>query len=220
MVMADDSVMHIVQLLIVDEYPHSRRSLESDFAALPDIALVSAVASTDDALRLFDSHQLEVILLSLSIPALDMVKCIKQLLTAAERARQPIQIILYSSSRDPLLIALALEGGAVNYLHQSVDTPELIASIRSAAGRDGIKSPDAVSVYDDKLVRSYLDLSEAERDVLLLLMQGLSNKAIAAFRKTAVSTVKKHMSSIFAKLDVKTRAKALSAMMKNRLTDD
>jgi NarL family two-component system response regulator LiaR len=116
----------------------------------------------------------------------------------------------------------ALKAGALSYLLKNVSAAELATAIRGAiAGRPSL-SPEAAQV----LIRDLTapegratgdDLTQSERQVLALMVDGLSNKAIAVQLTVSLSTVKFHVSNILSKLNAGSRTEAVSLALKQKL---
>ncbi len=220
MLLFDSSVTRLIRLIIIDDHPISRRGLARELSEQVDLVIQGAFDNIHDALPQMGALKPDVIVLGLSLPITPMLDCIRQLLVTALDEAISVRIVLYSLSCDPLLIALAIESGVFGYVDHSQDMPILVEMIRSTSSDNVSISGRGQMALQDPLVKGFLQLSRAERDVLLLLLiQGAGNNKIADERSTAVSTVKKHMSSIFRKIGVKNRAGAIALLLKNRFTD-
>ncbi len=220
MLLFDSSVTRLIRLIIIDDHPISRRGLARELSEQVDLVIQGTFDNIHDALPQMGALKPDVIVLGLSLPITPMLDCIRQLLVTALDEAISVRIVLYSLSCDPLLIALAIESGVFGYVDHSQDMPILVEMIRSTSSDNVSISGRGQMALQDPLVKGFLQLSRAERDVLLLLLiQGAGNNKIADERSTAVSTVKKHMSSIFRKIGVKNRAGAIALLLKNRFTD-
>jgi NarL family two-component system response regulator LiaR len=113
-----------------------------------------------------------------------------------------------------------LQAGAIGYLLKDVSADELVQAIRAAhAGRSTL-SPEAAQALVHAASQPPapgLDLTEREREVLALMVEGLNNTQIAARLTVSPSTVKSHVSNILAKLGVASRTEAVSLALRNHI---
>jgi len=217
-----ETFQHAVRVVVVDDHPITQRGLMRELSTQPDLNMIAAFNTIESLLSNLAGLHPDVILLDLALPILPLIQCIHDIFKhALELDITPYpRIVLYSVSRDALLIALTIEAGAYGYLHQSHDVDALSSMIRDAVRGVPFSSDVLTQAQADPSVRGYLKLTRAERGVLSSLVKsGARNDAIADVRDTATSTVKKHMSAIFAKLEVQNRAGAMALMLKNRLTE-
>jgi NarL family two-component system response regulator LiaR len=198
-----------IRVLIVDDHAVVRTGLKFFVQAFDGLELVGEAASGEQALRLCEQIQPDVVLMDLVMPGMDGVAA-----TRAVRQRYPdIQIIALTSFRDEELVQGALAAGAIGYLLKDVSADDLAAAIRAArAGRPTL-APEATQALIKGTTHAPPpghDLTPREREVLSLMVEGLSNPEIARRLVIGLSTVKFHVSSIFSKLGVASRAEAIT----------
>ncbi len=137
------------------------------------------------------------------------------------RERFPqVRIIALSSSNDAMTVATAARAGAVGYLSKSTSNDELATAIRAAAEGKPAFSPRAIQALIEVATlppEPHYQLTERERSVLRLLVEGKNNIEIALLLGISRSTVKYHVSAIIAKLGVSNRAEAVAVGLKHRL---
>lgn len=202
----------MVSVVIVDDEALIRSGFELILSAAPD---VDVVATTDGmhAVELIAQHQPDVVLLDIRMPGKDGLAVLAELMAADW---SPVVAMLTTFDADEY-IASALRLGAAGFLLKDTDPIQLPAMVRSLAA-GGLVLSDKVS---PKVIAGYLadpldrvaaskvgSLSEREVDVLLLVARGHSNGEIASRLYSSVGTVKDQVSSILAKLSVKTRVEA------------
>ena len=207
-----------IRVLVADDHAMVRRGLATFLRAFDDLQLVGEAADGNEVASRCEETHPDVILMDLKMPGVDGVEA-----TRAVRARFPsVQVIALTSFREEGLVQSALQAGAISYLLKNVSAEELAAAIRAAhAGRSTL-APEAT----DDLVQSTAkvaapghDLTPREREVLALMVQGLSNTAIAEHLFVSRSTAKAHVSSILAKLDVTSRTEAVALTVQHHVVD-
>ena len=207
-----------IRVLIVDDHPMVRRGLAAFLLAYNDLVLAGQAPGGEEALRLCEQSAPEVVLMDLKMPGMDGVSA-----TRAIRERFPhIQVIALTSFQDEDLVRQALRAGAVSYLLKNVSADELAKAIQSAHTGMSTLAPEAVSALVHASQQASPEvpadaLTPRERDVLALIVEGLSNPAIAKRLVVSRSTVKAHVSHILAKLDVSSRAEAIAVAFQRKL---
>jgi len=131
-----------------------------------------------------------------------------------------IKIIAMTSFEEEQLVQGVLAAGAISYLIKNVTSDELAKAIRDAASGRSTLSPEAARVLIQATrptPQPLFDLTEREKEVLSLVVQGQSNQQIADALVISLATVKAHISSILSKLQVSSRAEASAYALKHKL---
>jgi NarL family two-component system response regulator LiaR len=198
-----------IRVMTVDDHEILRGGVRFLLLAFDDIELVGEAHSGEEALRLCDMVQPDVILMDMMMSGMDGAQT-----TEAIRKRHPqVQVIALTSFHDSDLVQRAIKAGAIGYLLKGVAMDDLAQAIRAAREGRPTLAPEAVQALIEPPETSPepgTDLSERERQVLTLLAAGLSNAEIADQLAVSVAAVKYHVSSILSKLGAANRTEAVT----------
>ncbi|MBV9354023.1 MAG: response regulator transcription factor [Chloroflexi bacterium] len=207
-----------IRVVIVDDHEMVRSGLATFLRVVRDLELVGEAASGDDAVRLCERLQPDVVLMDMVMPGLDGVAT-----TQAVRARCPeTHVVALTSFPEEDLVQRALQAGATSYLLKNVGAAELAAAIRAAHVGKPTLAPEATQALIQRATRPAPpghDLSAREREVLALMKQGFSNRVIAERLIISPSTVDFHVSNILGKLGVASRTEAVALAVQHHLVD-
>jgi NarL family two-component system response regulator LiaR len=207
-----------IRVMLVDDHAVVRSGLAAFLLASDDLELVAEASDGAEAVRLCERSQPDVILMDLIMPRMDGATA-----TRAIRERHPhIQVLILTSFKEENLVQDALKAGAIGYLLKNVTADELADAIRAAYRGRPTLAPEAaqalihVATHANDLPPGH-DLTERERDVLQLMVQGLDNKEIAKSLIVSRSTVKFHVSNILSKLQATSRTEAVALALQHNL---
>ncbi len=206
----------LIRVMLVDDHNVVRSGLATFLRAYDDLELVAEAKNGKEAVSLCREKKPEVILMDLVMPEMDGIGA-----TQAILAEYPeIKIIAMTSFEDEKLVQGVLAAGAISYLIKNVTADELAKAIRDAASGKSTLSPEAARVLVQATrptPHPAFDLTEREREVLQLVVNGYSNQQIAEKLVISLATVKAHISSILSKLQVSSRSEAIAYALKNKL---
>jgi len=208
-----------IRVIAVDDHQVVRGGIKYALLDYDDIELVAEAHSGQDAVRLCQQARPDVVLMDLMMPGMDGVET-----TRAIREQCPeVQILILSSFHDKDLVPRAMQAGAIGYLLKGVSNQDLVEAIRTAHAGEPVLAREAMAA----LVQAATpfpklgdDLSEREREVLALLVQGLSNKEIAERLFVSVATVKYHVRVLLSKLGASSRAEAVALAWQHNLIEE
>jgi NarL family two-component system response regulator LiaR len=193
-----------------------RSGLSTVLSVYDDLKLVGEAGDGEEAVRLCERLQPEVILMDLLMPKMDGVTAIK-----AIKTRWPqIQIIALTSFKEKEYVEGALKAGANGYLLKDVSAEELVNAIRKAVAGQPSLSPEAAQVLMKNVSEPalpYQEMTGREKEILALMVEGMSNNEIAERLIVSQSTVKFHVSNILSKLGVTGRTEAVALAVKHHL---
>jgi DNA-binding NarL/FixJ family response regulator len=197
----------MIRVIVADDHGVLRDGLASVIAAQPDMELVATAANGAEAVDLCRSSAPDVVLMDLEMPVMDGIAATKTIVAEAPDTA----VLVLTSFSDRRRITGALDAGAVGYLLKDASADDVVRGIRTAAGGG--------SPLDPRAARSLLDtnstpdplagISRREREVLVLLLDGMPNKLIARRLEISEKTVKSHLTSIFRAIGVNDRVQAI-----------
>ncbi|MGW3211919.1 response regulator [Streptomyces parvus] len=200
-----------VTLVVVDDHPVVRDGLRGMFTAAPGFEVLGEAANGVDALAVVGELDPDVVLMDLRMPGGGGVAAIAELTRRGARSKVLV-LTTYDTDSDTLP---AIEAGATGYLLKDAPREELFAAVRAAADGRSVLSPAVASRLMTRVRTPAADpaettLSGREREVLVLVARGTTNREIAAELFISEATVKTHLTHVFAKLGAKDRAAAVA----------
>ncbi|GGO33469.1 MULTISPECIES: response regulator [Streptomyces] len=212
-------------VLIADDQPLVRRGLALIFHADPGVTVVGEAGDGQEAIELARSLRPDVVLMDIRMPRLDGVAA-----TAALTEELPECRVLALSTFDmDEYVVGALRAGAAGFLPKDVSPEELVAAVHTVNAGEAAVAPRLLT----RLISAFVtaptprphsappgtrpDLTTRETDVWTLMAKGYDNTEIAEALEISHSTVKNHVTAVFAKLGVRDRAQAVIAAYESAL---
>jgi DNA-binding NarL/FixJ family response regulator len=195
-----------VRVLLADDHGVVRAGLEQLLGTYPDVELVGSARDGSQAVILAEQLHPDVVLMDLSMPELDGVEAIRRIVAASPGRR----CVAFTSFSEHDRIMSALDAGAVGYLMKDSEPEELHRGILAAARGESPLAPKAAQALLTERAdrRPAQELSEREREVLLLVADGYANKQIARRLGISDKTVKAHLTNVFQRIGVGDRTQA------------
>ena len=205
-----------IRVLIVDDHAMVRRGLAAFLKAKPDLLLVGEASNGGEAISLCERLQPDVVLMDLMMPGMGGAEATQVIVNRWPAAR----VIALTSFGDKELVREALAAGALSYLLKNVSAEDLAEAIRSASSGRSTLAAEAVQALvqpEPAAPASKVNLTPREREVLALMVKGLTNPEIAERLVVSRSTAKAHVSNVLSKLGVSNRAEAVALAVQNKL---
>jgi DNA-binding NarL/FixJ family response regulator len=220
--LTDEGLAKAIRVLVVDDHPLFREGVVSLLERVRDVELVGEAGTGEEAIRLAVELSPEVILMDLQMPGIGGIEATREIVNGHPETG----VIVLTMFEDEESAVAALFAGASGYVLKDGDRGSLLRAIRAVAEgevlfaapvwlramnefRKGGRPPQEQVVPPIDKDRMVEELTNRELEVLRLIAQGLHNREIAAQLVISEKTVGNHISSIFAKLQVKNRFQAM-----------
>lgn len=211
----------MIRVVIAEDHNLVRQGIRALLEQSGEVQVVGGAANGEEAIKLVEAHQPDVVVMDLSMPRLDGAQ-------AAERIvdmKLPTQIIILSMHADTTMVQQLLRRGVKGYLLKDAVTEELLLAVRSVSKGKLFLSPtisDTVMTMllspPDDSAESLADLlTPREREVLQLVAEGHTNNSIASTLNISVKTVEKHRANVMTKMEVNDLASLIREGIKQGL---
>lgn len=204
-----------IRIMIADDQRLMREGLKTILELENDIQVIGLAENGRDLLDIIEIDIPDVILLDIRMPVMDGVECTKQI----KQKCLDIKVLILTTFDDDDYIIEALSNGADGYLLKDLSAEKLISSIRDLYHGNAILQPEIAAKLVSHITRpqkkgsqeldSRDELTDREKEVLTLVARGMGNREIANALFISEGTVKNYISSIYNKLQISDRAKAV-----------
>lgn len=204
-----------ITIFLVDDHPMVRAGLVGMIQGERGMKLVGEAGDGRDAVRLIPQCKPDVVLVDLIMPHLDGIGVIEALHPILPETR----FVVLSSMLDPDAVRRAVQAGARGYLLKTASAQELITMIQQVKAGRRVLGPEVTDamIANEQRDTPGADLTQRERQILALMVQGMSNQEIADQMSIAVPTVKFHVTNVLSKLQVDSRTEAVVLAIKHKL---
>ena len=202
-----------IRVLIADDEALVRTGFRMILESQPDIEVVADAADGEQAAHFTRRLRPDVVLMDIQMPGLDGLGATRRIAAAGG----PRVIILTTFERDDYIFD-ALQAGASGFLLKNAPPEELLHAVRVVADGDGLLAPSVTRRIIGEIARRRADpvararlqeLTQREREVLVLLARGRSNAELASELMVSEGTIKTHVSSLLLKLGLRDRLQAV-----------
>ncbi len=209
-----------IRVLIADDHPVVRAGIKTMIEKEPDLCVVGEIAEGDRVESLTRQWQPHVLVLDINMPGLDPVAATRSL----KKHRPALNILVLTAYDDDAYVTGLLSAGATGYLLKEEALDTLVTAIRAVARGESWLSQRVAGRLARKAIApartaTTEPLTPREREVLRLLALGLSNDGIAEKLFIAKRTVQNHVSNIYGKLDLDSRAEAVLYAIRHDVVD-
>lgn len=205
----------MIRIVLVDDHPVVRAGLRALIQGQEDLAVVADVDGLHSAVAVVTEERPDVVLMDLNLG--DSQAGGVEATAALRALPDPPEILVLTTYDTEADILRVLEAGARGYLLKDTPPAELFAGIRSTARGETALAPSVAATLVRRATPGAATITEREVEVLELLSRGLGNKEIARELFVSEATVKSHLSHIYTKLVVDTRAGAVAAAIERRI---
>jgi DNA-binding NarL/FixJ family response regulator len=201
----------VIRILLADDQALVRGGFRMIIDAEPDLEVVAEAADGGEAIERALETRPDLVLMDIRMPVLDGIEATRQLLAALPATRV---LILTTFDLDEYVVE-AFRAGASGFLLKTAPPQHLVAAVRTVQEGDALLAPASTRRLIEQAARPPAELpalehlTAREHHVLRLLARGLTNAEIAAELVVEPSTVKSHVASVLAKLDLRDRVHAV-----------
>jgi DNA-binding NarL/FixJ family response regulator len=205
-----------IRVLIADDHPIVREGISNELTRHSDLVVVGHATDGDEAMSLAQSAEPDVILLDINMPGKRAAEIVREISTFAS----PPRVLIVSAFGDVEYVVAMLEAGAKGYLLKDEEPAVIVNGIRSVYLGETCLSPSVMTSFvtatlHDKTRTAFSQLTNREREVLYFIAQGDDNEAISKSLSITLGTVKNHVSSIYEKLGLRSRAEVVAWAWQN-----
>jgi DNA-binding NarL/FixJ family response regulator len=202
-----------IRILIADDQALMRTGFQMILDVQPDIEVVGEAVDGTDAIRHYERLTPDVVVMDVRMPAMDGIEATRRL-TALD---PPARVLILTTFDLDEYVYEALRAGASGFLLKDRPPEELVSAVRVIAAGEALLAPSVTRRLIEEFAKraptasrdELAELTDREREVLVLMARGLSNREIAGSLFVAETTVKTHVGRILGKLRLRDRAQAV-----------
>jgi DNA-binding NarL/FixJ family response regulator len=208
----------LIRVILVDDHAVVRKGIREFLEDEGDIQVVAEAADGKAALALIGENEPDVVVLDIQMPGLNGIDLTRQLRATAN----PVGILVLTAYDDDPYIMAGIEAGANGYVLKSASPEEIVRAVRAVYEGQSAVDPAVASKLIEYLSgrsgtaasKAPESLTDRELEVLALVAQGLTNRAIGRRLGISDRTVQGHLANVFSKLGASSRTEAVMAAVK------
>jgi len=187
-----------IRVLLADDHTLVRAGIRALLEKLPGVTVAGEASDGREVIDLIKAHQPDVVLMDISMPGLNGL----QALARITRDFPEVRVIILSMHHNDEYVIQALKSGASGYLLKRAATAELPVALKSVVGGEIYLSREISGQFIKKFPLQHISRSQSQREILQLLAEGQTTKAIATILKVSDKTVEYHRSKLMAGLKI------------------
>lgn len=206
-----------INLLLVDDHAMLREGIKQLLEFDPELKVLCQASNGDESLTAIARNPVDVVLLDINLPDVNGTKLIKEL----KRIRHSVKVLMLTVHNEMEYLMDAMDLGCDGYILKDSDSSELINAIKAVSAGERYIQPELIPALNARLLKRESDLDKAkdvtkrEKQILISIAQGKSNKDIAESFDISERTVKNHITSLFKKIGVSDRTQAAVFAIRN-----
>jgi two-component system response regulator DevR len=212
------------RLMIVDDHEVVRMGLRAALDVEPDFTVVAEASNGQEAIEKARAHRPDIVLMDVRMEGIDGIEACRELRSELPDTR----VLMLTSFAEEETVVAALLAGAAGYVLKNVARSRLLEALRSVARGESLLDSRITRGVVEKLVASRSgaaaeddgELTAREREVLVLIAEGATNKEIAAKLVVSENTARNHVSHILGKLGFSRRSEAAAYAVKKGLVKE
>jgi len=210
-----------INLLLVDDHAMLREGIKQLLEFDNELHVVSQASNGEECLQAVSKNNIDIVLLDINLPDVTGTKLIKDI----KRIKHNIKVLMLTVHNEMEYLLDAMDLGCDGYILKDSDSDELIKAIKMVYSGERYIQPELVPSLNVRLLKRESDLDKAkdvtkrEKQILISIAQGKSNKDIADSFDISERTVKNHITSLFKKIGVTDRTQAAVFAIRNNYID-
>ena len=208
-----------IKVVLADDHSVVRKGIKMLISGDESIEILGEAASGTEALQMVKSMGPNIIITDISMPGMSGIELAEKIKTEYPSTK----VLVLSTHNDEEYILRSFEAGALGYLPKDTEEDEVLAAIKTVADGDVYYTNEVSNILTKSLIkqkRSFddtRDLTEREKEILKLIVEGLSNKEIGDKLFISVRTVDTHRRNIMDKIEAKNTAELVRKAIEDKL---
>ncbi len=202
-----------IRILVVDDDPEFRQGLQALLGTVERVSVIGEAATGAEAVVRVAALQPDLVLMDLSMPQVNGIEATRSITGSSPH----VAVLMLTMFEDDESVLAAMRAGARGYILKGAARAEIVRAIEAATEGGVIFSPGVARRVLSRFARAepqtvapFPELTTRERDILARVARGLSNDAIAGELTISSKTVRNHVHSIYSKLQIQSRAEAIT----------